>query len=206
MSSKLDQFVDLFPIHPSYIDVFNKLYLIENRHILKNISLVIKDIFDKEVPANAPVFTPSTATGLPSRQTDCLKQIRYRQGRRCQLPAGGNHQPCIPEARIQAAGHQDHLRIERTSSAEQRFDAEVRYDGREFEGRTVPVSAYARAGRRLPTGHHFCNAARYLSTVSGQFAIHDEGNNQYYIDVNKVVDYDEKSDREHPSPCWITTN
>ena len=54
MSSKLDQFVDLFPIHPSYIDVFNKLYLIENRHILKNISLVIKDIFDKEVPANAP--------------------------------------------------------------------------------------------------------------------------------------------------------
>lgn len=35
MSSRLDEFVDLFPIHPSYIDVFNKLYLIENRHILK---------------------------------------------------------------------------------------------------------------------------------------------------------------------------
>lgn len=31
-----------------------------------------------------------------------------------------------------------------------------------------------------------------MSTVSGQFMIHDEGNNQYYIDVNKVVDYDEK--------------
>lgn len=31
-----------------------------------------------------------------------------------------------------------------------------------------------------------------MSTVSGQFLIHDEGNNQYYIDVNKVVDYDEK--------------
>ncbi len=30
MCSRLDQFVELFPIHPSYIDVFNKLYLIEN--------------------------------------------------------------------------------------------------------------------------------------------------------------------------------
>ena len=54
MSSKLDEFVDLFPIHPSYIDVFNKVYLIENRHILKNISLTIRDIFNKDVPQDAP--------------------------------------------------------------------------------------------------------------------------------------------------------
>lgn len=42
MSSRLEEFVNLFPIHPAYIDVFNKIYLIENRHILKNISLTIK--------------------------------------------------------------------------------------------------------------------------------------------------------------------
>ena len=54
MSSKLDEFVDLYPIHPAYIDVFNKIYLIENRHILKNISLTIKDIFNTEVPSDAP--------------------------------------------------------------------------------------------------------------------------------------------------------
>ena len=54
MSSRLEEFVDLYPIHPSYIDVFNKIYLIENRHILKNISVTIKEIFDTEVPENAP--------------------------------------------------------------------------------------------------------------------------------------------------------
>lgn len=54
MSSRMDEFVDLFPIHPAYIDVFNKVYLVENRHILKNISKVIKDIFDKDVPEDAP--------------------------------------------------------------------------------------------------------------------------------------------------------
>lgn len=52
MSSRMDEFVDLFPIHPSYIDVFNKIYLIENRHILKNISMTIRDIFNRDVPEN----------------------------------------------------------------------------------------------------------------------------------------------------------
>ena len=54
MSSRLEEFVELFPIHPSYIDVFQKIYLIENRHILKNISVTIQDIFHTEVPKNAP--------------------------------------------------------------------------------------------------------------------------------------------------------
>ena len=31
-----------------------------------------------------------------------------------------------------------------------------------------------------------------MKTVSGQFIIHNESNNQYYIDVDKVVDYDER--------------
>lgn len=31
-----------------------------------------------------------------------------------------------------------------------------------------------------------------MTTVSGQFIICNEANNQYYIDVDKVVDYDEK--------------
>lgn len=71
MSSKMDEFVDLFPIHPSYIDVFNKIYLIENRHILKNISLTIRDIFDTEVPENALVSFPLITTGRQLNLTVC---------------------------------------------------------------------------------------------------------------------------------------
>lgn len=61
--------VDLFPIHPAYIDVFNKVYLVENRHILKNISRVIRDIFDKDVPEDAPgIYSFRTPIGLRSRE------------------------------------------------------------------------------------------------------------------------------------------
>jgi len=54
MSERMEEYVDLFPIHPSYIDVFNKIYIIENRHILKNISEIIRRIIDEEVTSDAP--------------------------------------------------------------------------------------------------------------------------------------------------------
>lgn len=44
MSSRLEEFVDLYPIHPEYIDVFNKISVIETRHILKDISGVSQSL------------------------------------------------------------------------------------------------------------------------------------------------------------------
>lgn len=38
-----------------------------------------------------------------------------------------------------------------------------------------------------------------MTTVSGQFIIYNDANNQYYIDVDKVVDYDEKIKQKLPS-------
>ena len=54
MSERLEDYIDLFPIHPAYIEVFNKVHIAENRHVLKTISTTIKDIIDKELPKNAP--------------------------------------------------------------------------------------------------------------------------------------------------------
>lgn len=54
MSERLEDYVELFPIHPSYIDVFNKIYIIENRHILKNISEIIRKILDTELSEETP--------------------------------------------------------------------------------------------------------------------------------------------------------
>lgn len=65
MSSRLDEFVDLFPIHPSYIDVFNKIYLIENRHILKNISLTIAYHIMQGIPV--PLDATDFYRGLDER-------------------------------------------------------------------------------------------------------------------------------------------
>ena len=54
MSERIEEYVSLFPIHPSYIEVFNKIYIIENRHILANISKIISGILNDELSDDAP--------------------------------------------------------------------------------------------------------------------------------------------------------
>lgn len=54
MSERLDDYIELYPIHPAYIDVFNKVHIAENRHVLKTISTTVTGILDKEVPVKAP--------------------------------------------------------------------------------------------------------------------------------------------------------
>ncbi len=54
MSERLEDYVELFPIHPAYIEVFNNVYIAENRHVLKTISTTIYNLLDKEVPKERP--------------------------------------------------------------------------------------------------------------------------------------------------------
>ena len=38
MAEDIERYVELFPIHPSYIEVFNKMISVENREVLKSVS------------------------------------------------------------------------------------------------------------------------------------------------------------------------
>lgn len=54
MGERLDDFVELYPIHPAYIDTFNRVYIAEQREILKTISLTVKKLLNEELPEDAP--------------------------------------------------------------------------------------------------------------------------------------------------------
>lgn len=54
MSERLEDYVELYPIHPAYIDVFNRVHIAENRHVLKTISTTINQILGEDVPKDAP--------------------------------------------------------------------------------------------------------------------------------------------------------
>ncbi|RDV81702.1 DUF6079 family protein [Ammonifex thiophilus] len=54
MNERLDEFVSLFPIHPDYIEMFERVRYVEKRAILKTISQAIKGMLDQEVPPDAP--------------------------------------------------------------------------------------------------------------------------------------------------------
>lgn len=193
MSSKMDEFVDLFPIHPSYIDVFNKIYLIENRHILKNISLTIRDIFDTDVPENAPGiisfdnYWPAIKSNGLLKSDVTISQVVTASGQLEEIIERSFPKPAYkPLARQIIYALSVHrlttngLDVQFGLTAENLKDDLCLYLPMPEQDADFLLSLIKTTLRDI------------MTTVSGQFIIYNDANNQYYIDVDKVVDYDEK--------------
>lgn len=54
LSERMDEFVELFPIHPAYLSTFEKVTVAEKRVILTTISQEMRKLLDQEVPADQP--------------------------------------------------------------------------------------------------------------------------------------------------------
>jgi hypothetical protein len=54
MNERMDEFVRLFPVHPDYIDTFERVTVVEKREVLKTLSLSMKGILEMEVPEDKP--------------------------------------------------------------------------------------------------------------------------------------------------------
>ena len=54
MNERMDEYVDLFPVHPDYIDVFERVTAVEKREILRTLSLSMKRLLGQELPADRP--------------------------------------------------------------------------------------------------------------------------------------------------------
>ncbi|MCK4301286.1 MAG: ATP-binding protein, partial [candidate division Zixibacteria bacterium] len=54
MNERMDEFVRLFPVHPDYIDTFERVTVVEKREVLKTLSLAMKKLLDHDVPDDRP--------------------------------------------------------------------------------------------------------------------------------------------------------
>jgi hypothetical protein len=54
MNERMDEFVRLFPVHPDYIDTFERVTAVEKREVLKTLSLAMKKLLDQNVPDDRP--------------------------------------------------------------------------------------------------------------------------------------------------------
>ena len=54
MNERMDEFVRLFPVHPDYIDTFERVRAVEKREVLKTLSLAMKKILEQDVPEDRP--------------------------------------------------------------------------------------------------------------------------------------------------------
>ena len=114
MNERMDEYVDLFPVHPEYIDTFERVTAAEKREILRTLSLSMKRLLDRELPADRPGLIAhdgywSTLRDNPSFRTvpdikaviDCSQVLESRIEQAFTRPA---YKPmAIPGRKLDAA-------------------------------------------------------------------------------------------------------
>ncbi|HEX04496.1 MAG TPA: ATP-binding protein, partial [Bacteroidetes bacterium] len=54
MNERMDEFVRLFPVHPDYIDTFDRVTVVEKREILRTLSMAMKKRLNEDLPEDRP--------------------------------------------------------------------------------------------------------------------------------------------------------
>ena len=54
LNERMDEFVQLFPVHPDYIVTFERVTVVEKREVLKTLSMGMRDLLEKDVPQDQP--------------------------------------------------------------------------------------------------------------------------------------------------------
>ncbi len=195
MADRLDEYVDLFPIHPVYVETFENLAIAEKRQVLKTFSTAIRSVLDQEVPPDQPGLISydqywKLIQDDPSlRSIDDISRVIQKSNILEGLIQNAYTRPNLKDMAI---------RIIRALSVQRLATSDV----------FVPLGVTAESLRdglclfqRLPAE---MNNAEFLldqvqvalkemmKTVQGQFLSYNSENGQYYLDLKKAVDFDQK--------------
>jgi hypothetical protein len=195
MNERMDEFVRLFPVHPDYIDTFERVTAVEKREVLKTLSLAMKKLLDQEVPEDRPglIAYDSYWTNLrenPSFRTvpdikaviDCSQVLESRIEQAFTRPA---YKPMALRIIHALSVHRlttGDIYAPLGATAEELRDALCLYQpGIEDLGGDPADDLLSQVETVLREIH---------KTVSGKFVSFNSENRQYFLDLKKVEDVD----------------
>ena len=204
MNERMDEFVRLFPVHPEYIDTFERITAVEKREALKTISSAMKDLLDQDVPQDQPgllafdSYWKVLSTNPAFKMIPEIKQV---------IDCSATLQDLVNSNYPKAKNKDFALRIVRALSVHRLTVGSLSSpNGLTAEALRDSLSLFdpliAELGGDDPAEDlrgEIETAIRLISqAVSGQFIsateIDSKGrlSGQYYLDITKDIDYDEK--------------
>ena len=196
MNERMDEFVSLFPIHPDYIDTFERVTVVEKREILKTLSMAMKRKLDEEVPTDKPGLIAYDSYWNTLRQNASFRSIpEIRDVIECSQVLESRIESAIarPQYKEMALRLIHALSIHRLTtgdiySAMGATPEELRDELCLFEPMITELGS-DEPEKDLQT--HVETVLREIHrTVSGQFISSNPDNRQYYLDLKKTDDFD----------------
>ncbi len=198
MAERLEEFVELYPIHPVYIDIFQRVYLAEKREVLKTISATVKEIIDLEVPEDQPgvksydTYWKYIKENLAKKAEPEIKEVLDKSGVlediiRRSFTSKAIYKPLALQVIYALSVHRlttGGLDVRSGLTVQNLKDDLCLYMDtpvKEEEFLTSTVQSVMKA---------------IVDTVSGQFIEYNKDNEQYFLDLKKDIDYDAKIDQK----------
>lgn len=192
LGSHIEDFVDLFPIHPAYLRTFEALTIVEKRRILESLTAQIRLRLGDELPAKEPGLVCFDAyradlDGDPSNRTipdvrDVLNRTRVLRGHlERNLRVASDLEPAL---RIVDALAIHRLTTDDLDSAIGLTPENLRDDLCLLPPDTPEMDSSFIAQSIEALVHEISTA------VSGQYISSNDSNGQVYLDLKKDVDYE----------------
>jgi predicted ATPase len=195
MNERMDEFVRLFPVHPDYIDTFERVSAIEKREVLRTLSAAMKKLLNKDLPQDRPgvIAYDSYWTSLKENPSfravpdikaviDCSQVLESRIEQAFTRPAYKDMALQLIQALSVHRLTTGDIYAPLGATAEELRDGLCLFQpGIEDLGGVPSDDLLSQVETVLREIH---------KTVSGQFISSNPDNRQYYLDLKKTDDID----------------
>ncbi len=196
MNERMDEFVRLFPVHPDYIDTFERVTVVEKREILKTLSLGMKNLLDRQIPQDEPGLIAFDSYWNTLNQNASFRSIpQIRAVIECSqvLESRINNAITRKQYKPMAIRLIHALSVHRLTTGD--IYAPMGATAEELRDRLCLFDAMVAelGGDEVDKdmrGHVETVLREIHKTVSGQFISHNKNNQQYYLDLKKTDDFD----------------
>ena len=191
LNERLDEFVRLYPVHPAYLDTFERVSVAEKREVLKTLSATMRQMINKDVPKDDTGLIAYDSYWAVLRDNPSFRSV-----------------PEIKEVIDKSSVLE--ARIQQAFTRPQYRPAALRIVHALSVHRLTTDDIYASLGATaeelrddlclmLPLPEREAGFLRTMvetvlkeivRTVSGQFLSFNKENGQYFIDLKKDVDFD----------------
>lgn len=195
MNERMDEFVRLFPIHPDYIDTFERITIAERREVLKSLSVAMRQRLNQNVPEDAPGLIAYDSYWNTLKENPSFRSV---PDIRAVIDCSGVLESRIQQAFTRPAYKPMALKIVHGLSVHRLTTGDIYSPlGATPDELRDSLCLYDPIVAELggePADDLLSQVETVLreihKTVSGQFISSNTDNRQYYIDLKKTDDYD----------------
>ena len=205
LNERMDEFVRLFPVHPDYIDTFERVTVVEKREVLKTLSVSMKALLEVEVPSCEPGVIAFDSYWSTLRQNASFRTLpEIRAVIECSEVLESRIENAITRKQYKPMALRliHALSVHRLTTGD--IYAPMGASAEELRDRLFLYEPLiAEMGSDEPDKdlqtHVETVLKEIINTVSGQFISFNPDNRQFYLDLKKTDDFDALIDKKAES-------